>query len=331
MNVRPLHDRLFIHRLDEGEQTIGSIIVPDSAKEKPQRGTVVSVGLGKVKEDGSRQTARREGRRHDSVREVLRPGNQNRRPGVSHHARRRRARNRQQQVGADSTHGKTDRVRRHARQGILRGINQLAERGQGHARPQGPQRHPRQEVRVAHHHQGRRHRRQGNRAEGRAREHGRADGQGSREQDVGRRRRRHHDRYGAGAGDLPRGREERRRRRQPDGSQARHRQAVAAIVDGAQEDVQASDGNDDRAGRDHLCQRRRDHRHDHRRSHGEGRQGRRHHRRRSQDAWTPRSTSSKGCSSIAAISRRTSSPMPSGWRSCSRIRSSSSTRSGSAP
>ena len=56
MNVRPLHDRLFVTRIDDGEQTVGGIIVPDSAKEKPQRGTVVSVGLGKVKEDGTRQT-----------------------------------------------------------------------------------------------------------------------------------------------------------------------------------------------------------------------------------------------------------------------------------
>ena len=55
MNVRPLHDRLIVHRIDEGEQTVGGIIVPDSAKEKPQRGTVIAVGLGKVKEDGSRQ------------------------------------------------------------------------------------------------------------------------------------------------------------------------------------------------------------------------------------------------------------------------------------
>jgi chaperonin GroES len=53
--VRPLHDRLLVTRIDEGEQTIGGIIVPDSAKEKPQRGTVAAVGLGKVKEDGSRQ------------------------------------------------------------------------------------------------------------------------------------------------------------------------------------------------------------------------------------------------------------------------------------
>jgi chaperonin GroES len=56
MNVRPLHDRLFVTRSDDGEQTVGGIIVPDSAKEKPQRGTVASVGLCKVKKDGTRQT-----------------------------------------------------------------------------------------------------------------------------------------------------------------------------------------------------------------------------------------------------------------------------------
>jgi chaperonin GroES len=55
MNVRPLHDRLIIQRLEEGEQTIGGIIVPDSAKEKPQRGKVFAVGQGKVRDDGSRQ------------------------------------------------------------------------------------------------------------------------------------------------------------------------------------------------------------------------------------------------------------------------------------
>jgi chaperonin GroES len=55
MKVRPLHDRLIIQRLEEGEQKIGGIIVPDTAKEKPQRGKVFAVGQGKVKEDGSRQ------------------------------------------------------------------------------------------------------------------------------------------------------------------------------------------------------------------------------------------------------------------------------------
>jgi len=55
MKVTPLHDRLIIQRLEEGEQTIGGIIVPDSAKEKPQRGQVFAVGQGKVRDDGSRQ------------------------------------------------------------------------------------------------------------------------------------------------------------------------------------------------------------------------------------------------------------------------------------
>ena len=94
---------------------------------------------------------------------------------------------------------------------------------QGDARPEGPQRRPRQEIRLADHHQGRRDRRQGNRTGGSARKHGRADGARSREQDLRRRRRRHHHRDRAGPGDLPRRREERRRGRQPDGLQARHR------------------------------------------------------------------------------------------------------------
>jgi chaperonin GroES len=54
MNVRPLHDRLIVQRLDEGEQKIGGIIIPDSAKEKPQQGKVLAVGDGRVTEDGKR-------------------------------------------------------------------------------------------------------------------------------------------------------------------------------------------------------------------------------------------------------------------------------------
>ena len=52
MNVRPLHDRIIVSRIEEGEQKIGGIIIPDSAKEKPQQGKVVAAGKGKVKEDG---------------------------------------------------------------------------------------------------------------------------------------------------------------------------------------------------------------------------------------------------------------------------------------
>ena len=55
MNVRPLHDRMIIQRLEEGEQKIGGIIIPDAAREKPQRGKVIAAGIGKVKDDGTRQ------------------------------------------------------------------------------------------------------------------------------------------------------------------------------------------------------------------------------------------------------------------------------------
>jgi chaperonin GroES len=54
MNLRPLHDRIVVRRLEEGEQSVGGIIVPDSAKEKPQRGTVIAVGSGIVKDGGKR-------------------------------------------------------------------------------------------------------------------------------------------------------------------------------------------------------------------------------------------------------------------------------------
>jgi chaperonin GroES len=54
MKARPLHDRILVRRLEEGEQKIGGIIIPDTAKEKPQQGKVVAVGNGKVKDDGSR-------------------------------------------------------------------------------------------------------------------------------------------------------------------------------------------------------------------------------------------------------------------------------------
>jgi chaperonin GroES len=53
MNVRPLHDRLIVSRVEEGEQKVGGIIIPDSAKEKPMQGTVVSAGKGKSKDDGN--------------------------------------------------------------------------------------------------------------------------------------------------------------------------------------------------------------------------------------------------------------------------------------
>lgn len=52
MNLRPLHDRLIVERIEEQEQQVGGIIIPDSAKEKPQQGKVIAAGKGKIKDDG---------------------------------------------------------------------------------------------------------------------------------------------------------------------------------------------------------------------------------------------------------------------------------------
>ena len=53
VKVRPLHDRLIVERIEETEQKVGGIIIPDTAKEKPQQGKVVAVGKGKLKDDGT--------------------------------------------------------------------------------------------------------------------------------------------------------------------------------------------------------------------------------------------------------------------------------------
>jgi chaperonin GroES len=52
LNVRPLHDRLLVRRMAEEEKTAGGLFIPDTAKEKPQRGEVVATGKGRVLEDG---------------------------------------------------------------------------------------------------------------------------------------------------------------------------------------------------------------------------------------------------------------------------------------
>lgn len=52
MNIKPLRDRVIVRRVNEEEKTKGGIIIPDTAKEKPQEGEVVAVGSGKVLEDG---------------------------------------------------------------------------------------------------------------------------------------------------------------------------------------------------------------------------------------------------------------------------------------
>ena len=53
VTIRPLYDRLIVDRIEDTEQMVGGIIIPDTAKEKPQQGKVLAVGKGTVKEDGS--------------------------------------------------------------------------------------------------------------------------------------------------------------------------------------------------------------------------------------------------------------------------------------
>jgi chaperonin GroES len=55
VSIRPLHDRVLIRRIDEQEQKRSGIIIPDTAKEKPQQGEVIAVGEGKINKDGTRQ------------------------------------------------------------------------------------------------------------------------------------------------------------------------------------------------------------------------------------------------------------------------------------
>jgi chaperonin GroES len=52
MKLRPLHDRVLVKRLEEREEKHGSILIPDTAKEKPQEGKVIAVGTGKITDEG---------------------------------------------------------------------------------------------------------------------------------------------------------------------------------------------------------------------------------------------------------------------------------------
>ena len=54
MTIRPLHDRVLVKRIEEKEQLKGGIIIPDTAKEKPQQGEVIAVGNGKILDNGTR-------------------------------------------------------------------------------------------------------------------------------------------------------------------------------------------------------------------------------------------------------------------------------------
>ena len=110
-----------------------------------------------------------------------------------------------------------------ARDRMLRGVDILNNAVKVTLGPEGPQRHPRQVIRRAAHHQGRRHSRQGDRTRRQVREHGRADGARGRLEDQRHCRRRHHHGDSARRLDHERGPQAGRRRHEPDGFEARHR------------------------------------------------------------------------------------------------------------
>ena len=207
-NLKPLDDRIVVQP-SEGEQTtVSGLVIPDTAKEKPQEGDVMAVGPGRF-EDGDRVPHGRQRRRQGHLLQVRRHRGQGRGRGVPDPLRARRARhprltNIHLRSGLDALRGgprsvddrskeaamaaKQLKFSEDARRALEAGVNKLADAVAHHARPEGPQRRPRQEVGRAHHHQRRCDDRQGGRARGPVREHGRPARQGGRHQDERRRR-----------------------------------------------------------------------------------------------------------------------------------------------
>ena len=171
-----------------------------------------------------------------------------------------------------------------ARTRMLKGVADPERRGEGHARPQGPQRGARQELRRAADHQGRCDRGQGDRALRQVREHGRADGARGGVQDQRRRRRRHHHGHHPRRRDRARGCQVGGRRHEPDGPQARRRPRGRGRGQGPAGPLEEGHHlGGDRPGRHDLVERRRRGRQDAGRGDAEGRQRGRDHGRGGQE------------------------------------------------
>ena len=171
-----------IRRVEAEEKTAGGIIIPDTAKEKPMEGEVVAVGPGARGEDGKLQPL--DVKAGDRVlfgkwsgTEIKLDGEdliimkESDIMGVIDQAPSARPLKGETKMAAKEVRFHSD-----ARERMLRGVDILANAVKVTLGPEGPQRRPRQIVRRAAHHQGRRHRRQGDRARRQVREHGRADG-----------------------------------------------------------------------------------------------------------------------------------------------------------
>ena len=296
MKFRPLHDRVVVRRVESEERTKGGIIIPDTAKEKPQEGEIIAVGPGARDESRQARAARRQGRRPHPVRQMVRHRGQDRRrgapdhEGVRRHGRHRAVQRRQGRppersppkfLNKRNENGSQRRkiLRRRAREDAAR-RRHPGQRRARYARPEGPQRRPREVVRRPAHHQGRRDGRQGDRARGQVREHGRADGARGGVEDQRHRRRRHHHRDRARPVDRQGRRQVGRRRHEPDGPEARHRPRGRRGGEGPREAVEEDQHlRRGRPGRHDLGQRRQDGRRHDRRGDAEGRQRGRDHGR----------------------------------------------------
>jgi hypothetical protein len=90
MTFRPLHDRILVRRIEAEEKTAGGIIIPDTAKEKPQEGEVIAVGPRRPRRERQAGRTRREGRRPHPVRQMVRHRDQAERRGPADHEGKRR-------------------------------------------------------------------------------------------------------------------------------------------------------------------------------------------------------------------------------------------------
>ena len=311
--VRPLHDRLLVRRIEEKETAKGGIIIPDTAKEKPQEGEVLAVGNGKILENGTKVALDVKVGDKILFGKYSGHGDQDRRRGRPDPARRRSPgrsgvvasartveRSQAEHMAKQITYGDE------SRQAILRGVNRLADAVKVTLGPKGRNvvldkkfgsplitkdgvtvakeielKDPLENMGAQ-------------MVKEVASKTSDVAGDGTTTATVLAQAI-----YREGSKNVTAG-------ANPDGAEARHREGGGGRDRGAEEAQQARQGQDDRAGRHHLRQQRRDDRQHHRRGDGEGRQGRRHHGRGSQVAWRRRSRSWRACSSTAATSRPTS-------------------------
>ena len=318
MKIRPLHDRIVVKRIEEQEAMQGGIIIPDTAKEKPQEGEVVAVGQGKRLEDGklvpldvkvgdrilfgkySGSEIKLDGEEYLIMREdeVL---------GVIEDASKKA---KAKESGGYNMAAKQIVYSENSRQAILRGVNQLADAVKVTLGPKG------RNVVLEKKFGGPTITKDGVTVAKEIELKDPLENMGA--QMVREVASKTSDVAGDGTTTATvlaqsifrEGVKSVAAGANPMALKRGIEKAVEAVVEEVQKFSKPVSGDDDRPGRHHLGQRRHHHRQHHRRGDEEGRQGRRHHGGRVQDHGRPSSTWSRACSSTAATCRPTSSPTP---------------------